>query len=73
MHRQWKKEAPSGTIAKKEFKDFLKDIGLVDDFLQDMIFNAFDTNKDGLITFKEFAESLSVLTRGTPDEKLKCT
>lgn len=52
MHKQWKKEAPSGVIIKKDFKDFLREIGLVDDFLQDLIFNAFDTNRDGQISFK---------------------
>jgi Ca2+-binding EF-hand superfamily protein len=34
-------------------------------------FFRFDINRDGMISFQEFAQALSVMTRGTPDEKLE--
>jgi len=73
MYKQFRKETPQGVISKTEFKEVMKQMGVVDNFLQDLIFNVFDTNKDGTINFQEFVAALSVMTRGTPDEKLECT
>jgi len=72
MYKQFKKETPQGAINKVEFKEVMKQMGVVDNFLQDLIFNVFDTDKDGSINFREFVFALSVMTRGTPDEKLEC-
>jgi Ca2+-binding EF-hand superfamily protein len=47
-------------------------MGMTDEFVQELIFNCFDYDKDSNISFKEFVSSLSVMTRGTPDEKLAC-
>jgi Ca2+-binding EF-hand superfamily protein len=71
MYKQFRKETPQGVISKTEFKEVMKQMGVVDNFLQDLIFNVFDTNKDGTINFQEFVAALSVMTRGTPDEKLE--
>jgi len=71
MYKQFKKETPQGAINKVEFKEVMKQMGVVDNFLQDLIFNVFDTDKDGSINFREFVFALSVMTRGTPDEKLE--
>jgi Ca2+-binding EF-hand superfamily protein len=70
MYKQFRKETPQGAINKSEFKEVMKQMGVVDNFLQDLIFNVFDGNKDGTINFQEFVRALSVMTRGTPDEKL---
>lgn len=72
MYKQFKKETPSGVINKEEFKEVMKQMGVVDAFLQDLIFNVFDDNKDGSINFQEFVTALSVMTRGDPNEKLEC-
>jgi Ca2+-binding EF-hand superfamily protein len=45
MYKQFKKETPSGQIGKTEFRDVMKQMGVADTFLQDLIFNVFDTNK----------------------------
>lgn len=72
MYKQFKKETPQGVINKEEFKEVMKQMGVVDSFLQDLIFNVFDDNKDGNINFQEFVTALSVMTRGDPNEKLEC-
>jgi len=72
MYKQFRKETPSGVINKSEFKEVMKQMGVVDNFLQDLIFNVFDDDKDACIDFQEFVNALSVMTRGTPDEKLEC-
>jgi len=71
MWKQFKKETPQGVINKTEFKEVMKQMGVVDGFLQELIFNVFDDNKDGAINFQEFVCALSVMTRGSPDEKLE--
>jgi len=71
MYKQFKKETPGGIIGRTEFKDVMKQMGVADSFLQDLIFNVFDDNKDGGINFQEFVCALSVMTRGSPDEKLE--
>jgi len=71
MFKQFKKETPAGSINKEEFKEVMKQMGVEDSFLQDLIFNVFDENKDGTINFQEFVTALSVMTRGDPQEKLE--
>eukprot|EP01120_Amphizonella_sp_Union-15-10_P003039 TRINITY_DN13340_c0_g1_i1.p1 TRINITY_DN13340_c0_g1~~TRINITY_DN13340_c0_g1_i1.p1 ORF type:complete len:195 (-),score=49.02 TRINITY_DN13340_c0_g1_i1:98-682(-) len=71
MYKQFKKETPQGVINKKEFKEVMKAMGVWDIFLQDLIFNVFDSNKDGSINFQEFVTALSIMKRGTSDEKLE--
>lgn len=72
LYKQFKKEIPSGGINKRDFKELLKGLGVVDVFLQDLIFNTFDYDKDGQIDFKDVTTGLSIIARGDPDEKLEC-
>jgi hypothetical protein len=72
MYKQFKKETPSGAITKSDFKEVMKQMGVVDPFLQDLVFNVFDSGKDGVISYPEFVHALSIMTRGSPDEKLEC-
>jgi neuronal calcium sensor 1 len=73
IYKQFKKETPSGVIDKKEFRNVMKTMGFIDTFLQDLVFQVFDRNRDGLVSFREFVTALSAMTRGTPDEKLECS
>jgi hypothetical protein len=47
-------------------------LGVKDPLVIEQYYNAFDSNKDGKINFKEFAVGLSVVQRGTVDERLQC-
>ncbi|KAH3757104.1 calcium-binding protein [Pelomyxa schiedti] len=71
MYKQFQRETPHGVIGKAAFREVMKQMGVVDEFLQDLIFRVFDENRDGMINFREFACALSVMTRGNPDEKLE--
>jgi len=71
MWKQFRRETPLGVINQTEFKEVMKQMGVVDSFLQDLIFNVFDEDKNGSINFQEFVCALSVMTRGSPDEKLE--
>eukprot|EP01105_Mastigella_eilhardi_P017258 TRINITY_DN3969_c0_g1_i1.p1 TRINITY_DN3969_c0_g1~~TRINITY_DN3969_c0_g1_i1.p1 ORF type:complete len:157 (+),score=64.92 TRINITY_DN3969_c0_g1_i1:460-930(+) len=70
MFKQFHKESQGG-ISKAQFREVMKDIGVTDAFLQDLIFKVFDDNHDNTINFREFVCALSVMTRGCPDEKLE--
>jgi Ca2+-binding EF-hand superfamily protein len=68
----WNKTASNGKISRKEFSEGLKAVGIKDDLQIEQYFTAFDSNKDGTIEFREFVTGLSVVQRGSVDEKLKC-
>ena len=57
MWKQFKKETPQGVINQTEFKEVMKQMGVVDGFLQELIFNVFDDNKDGTINFQVFCKA----------------
>lgn len=45
MYKQFRKEQPQGFIDKEEFREMMRQMGVVDSFLQDLIFNVFDEDK----------------------------
>ncbi len=49
-----------------------KGLGVTDPSLQDVMFNLFDEKKDGTIDFEEYLTALSVMKRGTVEERLEC-
>eukprot|EP01095_Lingulamoeba_sp_RSL-Kostka_P011224 TRINITY_DN4203_c1_g1_i1.p1 TRINITY_DN4203_c1_g1~~TRINITY_DN4203_c1_g1_i1.p1 ORF type:complete len:196 (-),score=89.20 TRINITY_DN4203_c1_g1_i1:162-749(-) len=71
LYKQFKKETPSGKITRMDFGQAMNMIGIAEPFLQELIFKAFDENDDGEIDFNEFTKALSIMTRGTNDEKLQ--
>ena len=72
LHEQFKSEAPSGRITKAEFDEAMNLMGVADPFLQTLVFKVFDKSRTGNITFSDFVDALSVMTKGTPEEKLQC-
>eukprot|EP00003_Mantamonas_plastica_P022928 TRINITY_DN3997_c0_g4_i10.p1 TRINITY_DN3997_c0_g4~~TRINITY_DN3997_c0_g4_i10.p1 ORF type:complete len:190 (-),score=65.42 TRINITY_DN3997_c0_g4_i10:21-590(-) len=73
IYKQFTIDAPEGTIDEETFRATMAKIGVVDQFLQDLVFSAFDDNGDGSIDFQEFIVALSVMTRGAAEEKLEFT
>jgi len=68
--RQFLTEAPSGSVDHSEFSVVASMTGIHDPEVRDLLFQAFDRNGDGLISVSEFIAGMSVMTRGTTDEKL---
>eukprot|EP00761_Pharyngomonas_kirbyi_P001747 gb/GECH01001751.1/.p1 GENE.gb/GECH01001751.1/~~gb/GECH01001751.1/.p1 ORF type:complete len:186 (+),score=67.17 gb/GECH01001751.1/:1-558(+) len=71
LYRQFKEEAPKGEIPQEDFHKITDLMGIDDKFVTKLVFHAFDTNHDGSISFDEFVNAMSVMTRGTPDEKVE--
>lgn len=72
LYKQFKKEVPQGYISKKDFDDALKNMGFSDQNMRNYLFKIFDRDNRGEISFKSFIQAVSVLSRGTEEEKLEC-
>ncbi|XP_078492217.1 neuronal calcium sensor 1-like [Ciona intestinalis] len=71
-YRDFMKDCPNGYLKKEEFQKVYQQFfpkGNPSKFAN-FVFNVFDSDKDGFITFKEFISALSVTSRGNLDEKL---
>ncbi|XP_043408254.1 A-type potassium channel modulatory protein KCNIP2 isoform X1 [Caretta caretta] len=72
LYRGFKNECPTGLVNEENFKQIYSqffpqgDSGTYATFL----FNAFDTDRDGSISFEDFVAGLSVILRGTIDDRL---
>jgi len=71
LFKQFIEEVPSGCIPRDDFHQLTELMGINDPFITGLVFNAFDTNNDGSIQFDEFIRGMSIMTRGTPEEKLE--
>eukprot|EP00002_Diphylleia_rotans_P003203 TRINITY_DN12178_c0_g1_i1.p1 TRINITY_DN12178_c0_g1~~TRINITY_DN12178_c0_g1_i1.p1 ORF type:complete len:175 (+),score=58.75 TRINITY_DN12178_c0_g1_i1:114-638(+) len=70
MYKRFQQQVPNGLIKKGEFTKLMDSINIKDKMVIEMLFRAFDENKDGSINFREFLVSMSIMTRGTFDQKL---
>ncbi|KAF6039633.1 ncs-3 [Bugula neritina] len=71
-HGHFVKECPKGRLGKVEFQDIYSHVfplGNPEKF-SGFVFNVFDKNGDGTISFQEFIMALSITSRGNVDEKL---
>jgi Ca2+-binding EF-hand superfamily protein len=67
---------PDGYIGKKDFRGMMRACfpekhGKQMDTLEKRIFNMYDENRDGHISFSEFMVVMYVLSNGTPEDNLK--
>ncbi|OEH73820.1 hypothetical protein cyc_05953 [Cyclospora cayetanensis] len=68
---RYRKYAPNGRLLFSRFCDTLGVLGMLDDtMIAERMFRAFDQNKDGELSFTEFATALGIMMRGKDDEKL---
>uniref|UniRef100_A0A8D3AHR4 EF-hand domain-containing protein n=1 Tax=Scophthalmus maximus TaxID=52904 RepID=A0A8D3AHR4_SCOMX len=59
-------------LDRGKFRSILHNIfGMTDDMIMDGVFRTFDKDNDSFVSMKEWIEGLSVLLRGTLDEKIK--
>uniref|UniRef100_A0A674BNY8 Potassium voltage-gated channel interacting protein 2 n=1 Tax=Salmo trutta TaxID=8032 RepID=A0A674BNY8_SALTR len=72
LYRGFKNECPSGVVNEETFKTIYStffpqgDSGAYAHFL----FEAFDTNKNGSVSFEDFVFGLSIILRGTINDRL---
>ncbi|XP_066516880.1 Kv channel-interacting protein 4 [Hoplias malabaricus] len=72
LYRRFKSECPSGSVNEDSFKSIYAQFfpgGDVSKYAH-FLFSAFDTNQNGLVNFEEFIRGLSILLRGSAEEKL---
>jgi Ca2+-binding EF-hand superfamily protein len=71
LRTQFLGDVPEGAVTPELFSNAALMFGIRSPQLVDMLFHAFDSNDDGLITFYEFARGMSIMTRGTSQERLQ--
>lgn len=71
-YRDFMRECPEGVLRKGEFRAIYQQFFPAGDSTNfaGFVFDVFDSNKRGSISFREFIVALSVTSRGTMDEKL---
>lgn len=70
LHAQFTLDATTGCIPYSAFRANLFFYGVLSEDVGNMLFRVFDANADGMIDFGEFVRAMSVMTRGTDEEKL---
>ncbi|KAK3096173.1 hypothetical protein FSP39_024015 [Pinctada imbricata] len=75
MYRGFKQECPMGVVDEDTFKDIYSQFFPLGDSgsYAHYVFNTFDQDKNGSLSFEEFVNGLSVLIRGSLHERLKWT
>lgn len=73
MYRGFKQECPTGIVNEETFKDIYAQFFPQGDSsaYAHYVFNTFDHDRSGTISFEEFVMGLSVLSRGTLQERLQ--
>jgi len=75
LYRAFKQECPNGIVDEETFKDVYEKIFPLGDasHYAHLVFAAIDRDKTGGITFGDFMEFLSVISKGTERDKLMWT
>lgn len=67
---QFLSDVPEGAVTPALFQYAAIACGITQPIVISMLFRAFDSNHDGLISFFEYARGMSTMTRGSTVEKL---
>ncbi|XP_032081399.1 Kv channel-interacting protein 2 isoform X1 [Thamnophis elegans] len=72
LYRGFKNECPSGIVNEESFKQIYSQFFPQGDSstYATFLFNAFDTDHDGSVSFEDFVAGLSIILRGTVDDRL---
>ncbi|XP_063163109.1 Kv channel-interacting protein 2 isoform X1 [Candoia aspera] len=72
LYRGFKNECPSGIVNEESFKQIYSQFFPQGDSstYATFLFNAFDTDHDGSVSFEDFVAGLSIILRGTIDDRL---
>ncbi|XP_022919783.1 A-type potassium channel modulatory protein KCNIP1 isoform X2 [Onthophagus taurus] len=76
IYRGFKAECPTGVVKEETFKMIYAQFfpqGANTSQYAHYVFNTLDQDHSGLISFEDFVQNLSVLSRGSLDEKLRWT
>lgn len=76
IYRGFKAECPTGVVREETFKGIYSQFfpqGANTSQYAHYVFNTLDHNHAGLLSFEDFVTGLSILSRGTLEEKLKWT
>ncbi|KAL9983455.1 hypothetical protein ACROYT_G005630 [Oculina patagonica] len=73
MYRGFKNECPNGTVDKDTFKKIYAQFFPYGDssLYANHVFNVFDNDKDGKVSFEDFVTGLSLSLYGSREEKMK--
>ncbi|XP_048864814.1 guanylyl cyclase inhibitory protein, partial [Brienomyrus brachyistius] len=71
--RKFIRECPSGLITLHEFRRHFCDgtVGTESAEYAEQVFRTLDHNEDGVVDFREYVTAISMLTKGSPVEKLR--
>lgn len=72
-YKRFHQEYPSGVITRQDFIAMYRELFPDGDCMRlaNTIFDAYDIEKNGVISFKEFMTTMSVSAKGTVDEKIE--
>ncbi|CAO1395590.1 unnamed protein product [Diamesa serratosioi] len=76
MYRGFKAQCPTGYIREETFKEIYSQffpLGASTSQYAHYVFMAIDRDANGSVSFEEFVDNLSILSRGTMDDKLEWT
>ncbi|XP_053693208.1 Kv channel-interacting protein 4-like [Sabethes cyaneus] len=76
IYRGFKAECPTGIVKEETFKGIYSQffpLGASSGQYAHYVFNSIDLDRNGSLSFEEFVANLSILLRGTVDEKLQWT
>lgn len=72
LRDEWATQARNGSgVGRDSFAAGMAAIGITDPLVVEQNFSMFDRERSGVIDFRSFVVALSVLQRGTTDEKLR--